>query len=111
MISKIDTKDYYRSLIEKYRSKIPTDLRHILLPDEAEMSQLAYAIKRLRVREEERYYVTEIQRRYQIPLRPNESVKRTMIRVRLDILRRRRDADEEEFFLHLDGPLPTDPLE
>ena len=90
---------------------IPTDLRAILLPDEADLSQLAIAIKRLRVKEEERYYVTEIQQRYQIPLRPNEPVKRTMIRVRLDILRERREADEEGFLLNIDGPLPTDPLE
>lgn len=111
MMSKIDTKGYFRSLIEKYRSTIPTDLRAILLPNEAEMLQLAIAIKRLRVIEEERYYVSEIQQRYGIPLRPNETVKRTMIRVRLDILSKRREADREGFVLDIDGPLPTDPLE
>ena len=111
MISPIDKEAHYRSLLKKYQSRIPSDLKDILLPDEAQMSQLAITIKRLRIKEEERNYVIEIQRRYRIPLRPNESVKRTMIRVRLAILRKRRDADEGEDIFDLYGPLPIDPLE
>lgn len=111
MIKPIDTKAHYEALVEKYRARIPLDLRDILLPDDTQMSELAMAIKRLRIKEEERYYVTEIQRRYRIPLRPNESVKRTMIRARLAILRKRRETGEDEDMVDIHGPLPTDPLE
>ena len=111
MMKPIDKEAHYRSLLKKYESIIPADLKGILLPDEAQMSQLAIAIKRLRIREEERNYVIDIQRRHRIPLRPNESVKRAMIRVRLAILRKRREAGEDENIFDLFGPLPTDPLE
>lgn len=112
MIYPIDTKAHYQSLVEQYRARIPADLKDILLSnDEDEISELAFAIKRLRAKEEERYYVTEIQRKHGIALRPNESVKKTMIRVRLDILRRRRSGDDEELLMDINDPLPTDPLE
>ncbi len=112
MIYPIDTKAHYESLVEQYRSRIPADLRDILLSnDEEGVSELAFAIKRLRAKEEERYYVTEIQRKHSIPLRPNESVKKTMIRVRLDILRRRRNGDDKELLTDINDAMPTDPLE
>jgi hypothetical protein len=111
IISPIDTKAHYQALVDQYRSKIPADLKNILLPDDTLMSEFAIAIKRLRSKEEERYYVTEIQRRHRIPLRPNESVKQAMIRARLAIIKRRREAGDGEDSVETNGPLPTDPLE
>jgi hypothetical protein len=99
------------TLIEKYLARIPSDIRDLLRPDPDQLAEFAVAIKRLRVKEEERYYVREIQRRYGVPTRPNESVKRTMIRVRLALLKQRQLGEETEEVVRATDPLPVDPLE
>ncbi|MEW5796672.1 MAG: hypothetical protein AB1772_09985 [Candidatus Zixiibacteriota bacterium] len=102
-------------LVEKYIARIPEGLRDLLSPGSEQYREFADALKALRLKEEERYYVMGIQRRYRLPIRPNESVKRTMIRVRLAIWKKRRqpeaDIDPESAILDLLGPLPVDPLE
>jgi hypothetical protein len=98
-------------LVSRYIARIPEDLRDLLIPPHEHLAQFAAAVKALRTKEEERYYVLDIQRRYRIPIRPNESVKETMIRVRLAILKKRLSADEDEKIADIFGRLPVDPLE
>jgi hypothetical protein len=97
--------------VEKYLARIPVDLRDLLAPDREHLGEFAAAVKSLSHKEEERSYVMAIQQDYRIPLRPNEAVKRTMIRVRLAILKRRREAEAEGVRIDTDASLPVDPLE
>lgn len=99
------------SLVEKYLARIPEDLRDLLGPDLKRLEEFALAIKALRIKEEERGYVMDIQYRYGLPLRPNESVKQTMIKVRLAILKKRREAAQDSSSVDIRGHLPVDPLE
>jgi hypothetical protein len=104
--------DAYRLLLERYVKRIPIGLRDILVPrGKHARLELARAIKALKIREEERNYVRELQRVYELPLRPNESVKRTMIRVRLKIVEELRQAAREGRRAEYDDKLPTDPLD
>ena len=98
-------------LVEEYLDRIPVDLRALLVPDQEHPAEFAAAIKLLRLKEEERSYVMAIQQRYRLPLRPNESVKRTMIRVRLATLKKLREAEIEGNPIDTDTSLPVDPLE
>jgi hypothetical protein len=94
--------------IERYRVQIPRQLWNILLPREGESPHaFAVAIKRLRIREQERNYVMSIQRKFRIPVRPNETVKESMTRVRL---KRLHDLSGDENRRGRDN-LPSDPLE
>jgi len=98
-------------LVEEYMAQIPVDLSNLLVPDQEHLAEFAAAVKSLRFKEEERSYVMDIQQDYRIPLRPNETVKQTMIRVRLAILKRRRAAQAEGVRIDTDLSLPVDPLE
>lgn len=98
-------------LLEQYLAQIPVDLRDLLAPDREHPVEFAAAVRSLPMKEEERSYVMAIQHRYRIPLRPNESVKRTMIRVRLSILKRLREAEADGEPIDTDVSLPVDPLE
>lgn len=99
------------ALVEKYLARIPEDLRDLLGPDSERREEFALAIKALRIKEEERGYVMDIQTRYGLPIRPNETVKQTMIKVRLAILRKRREAALDSSLVDIRGHLPVDPLE
>jgi hypothetical protein len=98
-------------LLEKYLARIPEDLRDLLVPATDHLDEFEAAIKSLRLKEEERYYVMQLQRRHGLPIRPAETVKETMIRARLTLLRKRREEAEEDDGLDLNDPLPVDPLE
>jgi len=98
-------------LLEKYLARIPEDIRYLLAPAADRLKEFEEAIKSLRRKEEERYYVMRLQRRYGLPIRPFETVKETMIRARLTILRKRREQAEEDTGVDLIDPLPVDPLE
>jgi hypothetical protein len=98
-------------LVEEYLERIPIALRDLLAPGQEHLAEFAVAVKSLRLKEEERAYVMAIQQRYRLPLRPNETVKRTMIRARLAILRKRQEAEAEGDIVDTDWPLPVDPLE
>ena len=98
-------------LLEKYLARIPEDLRDLLAPSSDHLEEFELAIKSLRLKEEERYYVMQLQRRHGLPIRPFETVKETMIKVRLTILRRRRENAEDDGGVDLSDPLPVDPLE
>jgi len=99
------------SLVEKYLARVPEDLRDLLGPKDDQTDDFASAVKALRLKEEERYYVMHLQRRHGLSIRPNESVKRTMIRARLTILHKRRESADDEDCFDLNDPLPVDPLE
>jgi len=101
----------HHPVVVKYLARIPADLHDLLLPDPKHAAEFVVAIKSLRDIEEERSYVMALQRRYALPLRPNESIKRTMIRVRLEILKKRREAEAEGKTFDPDRSLPVDPLE
>jgi hypothetical protein len=99
-------------LLQKYIAQIPRDLRHILIPrSEQGKAKLAAAVKAFRLRQVERNYVLDLQQYYKLPTRPNETVKQTMIRVRLAMLKRRRAAGVDRHRPMEGGVLPIDPLE
>jgi hypothetical protein len=98
-------------LVEKYLSRIPKDLRELLGPATDRLDEFEAALKSLRLKEEERYYVMQLQRRHGLSIRPSESVKRTMIRARLAIVRKRREGVEDDDLIDQNDPLPVDPLE
>jgi hypothetical protein len=98
-------------LVDEYLEQIPVGLRDLMAPARELLAEFAVAVKSLRLKEEERAYVMAIQQRYRLPLRPNETVKRTMIRARLAILRKRQEAEAEGDIVDTDWGLPVDPLE
>ena len=99
-------------LVKQYSKRIPQDLWDIILPQSPdEFTAFSAAIKALRLKEEERNYVIELQQQYDMPLRPNATVKETMIQVRLNVLRERRRRGEETDGQTVDDSLPVDPLE
>lgn len=98
--------------IKQYSRRIPRELWQIFLPQlPDEFAEFSTALKSLRLREEERNYVMELQREHEVPLRPNETVKETMIRVRLQNLRERRHHGRRSHNKVFDEDLPIDPLE
>jgi hypothetical protein len=99
-------------LLEHYLRRIPSSLRDLLVPrTRRERYRFAKAIKALRIREEERNYVRELQKKFDLPLRPNETVKETMIRVRLRRFRDIRRSAGEGWWPDCGDNFPTDPLE
>ena len=95
--------------LKRYLSGLPEDLWPQLLPDDpGDNPEFAQAVKGQRLLDEERSYVIALQQRYNMPLRPNMSVKDTMIGVRLrrwkQLVRQGRRGKDI-------GPMPTDPLE
>ncbi len=94
--------------MKQYAGRIPEELWYLFLPElPDELEAFSEALKSFRLREEERNYVMELQREYDIPIRPNESVKQTMIRVRLESIRERKHRRGSI----TRGELPIDPLE
>ena len=95
-----------------YLAAISRNLWDLLVPANPEMhTDFCATIHKLRVREVERNYVLDLQQVYRIPIRPNESVKATMIRVRLKILKQRLKRLEPGDRNSLFEELPVDPLE
>jgi hypothetical protein len=100
--------DYLRKQMDRYRSEIPAQLWDILLSKEGDdPEEFVTALKRLRIREQERDYVMAIQRNFRIPIRPQESVKESMSRARARILSRQRNGSNR----FRTRRLPLDPLE
>lgn len=92
---------------------VPVSVWDLLAPiDNDEIDNYVKNAKALRIREKERNYVLDIQNNYNLPLRPNESLKRTMIRVRLQVLRKRLQNRKHRNGTIKDSfNLPIDPLE
>jgi len=99
-------------ILQKYLSGIPQELWDLLLPDDkAHLGQLASAVKAQHIRQEERNYVMDLQFQYRLPLRPNETVKETMIRARLRQWKKQSGYMDGQSRSNTGGQLPTDPLE
>ena len=97
---------------EDYLGSVPANAWDLLVPsDSGEYDDFCKRVRRLSIYEEERSYVMDLQRAFRIPLRPNESVKATMIRARLKILKLRAKATREGAEDAGFGELPSDPLE
>lgn len=104
-----NSKDLLKVL--EYIEKIPVSCLDLVVPFcEEDLRALEKSIKAIRTREKERNYVMEIQRHYKLPLRPNESLKETMIRVRLKLLKERVKKNRKKLSLE-PGSFPIDPLE
>lgn len=101
-----------RKLTERCGREIPTDLHHLLLPVERQQwHAFLVKAKKLRIREIERNYVMELQTKHNLSVRPNESVKATMIRARLRILKNRLQKMRVEEPGAPKRIMPVDPLE
>lgn len=92
-----------------YLKQVPQDLWPLMIPDNLEdLIVFAGQIKKLRIWEKERNYVMELQQVYHLPLRPNATVKETMIAARLQQVKKRnrplKESDDS-------GDLPIDPFE
>lgn len=95
--------------LTNYLKQIPQELWSQLVPDNIEELQLfAKQIKKLRITEKERNYVMELQQIYKLPLRPNATVKETMIAARLNAIKKQNRPLKESDDL---GDLPIDPFE
>jgi hypothetical protein len=78
-------------VIKEYLSNIPTDIWDLLLPDSpADLAQFSSDIRSCRAQQEERDFIMEVQIRHGLPLRPNASVRDTVIAVRIQHLREKR---------------------
>lgn len=96
--------------LTNYLKQIPKELWIQLVPNNLDDLQLfAKKIKQLRIKEKERNYVMELQQSYRLPLRPNSTVKETMIAARLQkIKKKNRPLSKNSEDL---GDLPIDPFE
>ena len=98
--------------VKKYSEEIPDQLHDLLLPgDRSEFEEFSKRVKALRFILEERAYVMDLQDFYELPLRPNASVKETMIRARLKYRQERLENDGKFPEPGADENLPVDPLE
>ncbi len=99
-------------ILKEYLAGIPKQLWNLLLPgDKAHLGQLASAVKAQRIKQEERNYVMDLQYQYRLSLRPNETVKETMIRARLRQWKKQSGYRDGQSRFNTGGQLPTDPLE
>lgn len=97
--------------IGRYLRTAPKKFWPILLPDEiTDYADFAAALAVQRRNEEERTYVMNLQRKYKLPLRPCDSVKRTMIMARIKHLKKRGRFQFRRKTGYR-GNLPIDPLE
>lgn len=97
--------------IGRYLRTAPKKFWPILLPDEiTDYADFAAALAVQRRNEEERTYVMNLQRKYKLPLRPCDSVKRTMIMARIKHLKKRGRFQFRRKSGYR-GNLPIDPLE
>jgi hypothetical protein len=97
---------------DEYLAVIPKNLWNLLVPaNPEELADFCATTHKLRIREVERDYVMDLQRVYRMPIRPNESIKATMIRVRLMILKQRLKHHETGHRNSLFDELPVDPFE
>ncbi len=98
--------------IKDYLSGIPENIHYLLVGQtKQDFLALRQAIKKQRKNQQEREYVIEIQQRYRLPLRPNSTVKATMIRARLRLKSIMARSTNSGHYYGSEGELPVDPLE
>lgn len=72
---------------------IPEDIKKIFIPDgEDELLELELNTTNFRAREKEREKVMQLQKQYNLPLRPNQMLREVMIRIRIMQLRKSKDG-------------------
>ncbi len=105
------TKKNITEILSDYSKKIPRQIRQLLVPGgKTETKKFGQLITDLAIKEKERNYIMEIQLSYDLPLRPNDSLKATMITARLKILQMRKQH-YKKLKPGRRGNLPVDPLE
>lgn len=76
--------------LREYIQKIPSNCWPLLLPGSAcDFKELEDAIRECRAEEEIRNSVMSVQMRFGLPLRPNLSVRETLLRLRIQKLKKR----------------------
>jgi len=76
--------------VVKFLASLPKDIRNIFVPkNEDELLSLELNITRFSSREKEREKVMDLQREFGLPLRPNQSLKDVLIRVRIAAIKKK----------------------
>lgn len=97
--------------IQNYLASVPEDLWDLVLPESpSQLGLLARAIHELRAREAQREYIIGLQKKYELPLRPNATMHETMKLVRLERKKRQSQRNKGITF-DRDGNPPIDPDE
>ena len=74
--------------VQKMVEDIPEDLRDLFIPKtEDELLQLECQLVRLGKKEDIRTQVMRLQKKFNLPLRPNMSLKDVGVRIRIELLR------------------------
>ena len=75
-------------VIKDYLANIPENVWDILLPESVdELAEFSSEVKSCLTQSEERDFIMKVQRDHGLPLRPNASVRETVIAVRIQHLR------------------------
>ena len=97
--------------IQNYLASVPEDLWDLVLPESpSQLGLLARAIHELRAREAQREYIIGLQKKYELPLRPNATMHETMKLVRLE-RKKRQSQRKRDIKFDRDGNPPIDPDE
>lgn len=98
--------------IQNYLASLPKDLWDLVLPESpAQLGLFARSIHALRAREAQREYIIGLQKKYDLPLRPNATIQETMKLVRLERKKRSGRRNSSGLKFDRDGNPPTDPDE
>jgi hypothetical protein len=78
-------------VIKQYLANIPENVWDILLPESVDdLTEFSSDIRSCLTQGEEREFIMKVQLDHGLPLRPNASVRDTVIAVRIEHLRRKR---------------------
>lgn len=79
---------------------IPVDLMNIFAPNTAdELVQFELNVAKFRAREKERAKVMYLQKQHKLPLRPNQSLKDVVVRVRIkQLCKEKNDSEDRGFY-------------
>lgn len=88
MINKLEINFEEYQELKKYLDGLPEDIWDILIPsDEKDYKAFMSEIKYCRANEETKTHIMRIQRQFDLPLRPNETIRKTVKKVRIKVLR------------------------
>ncbi len=89
-----ELKNYPKLL--KYLTGISKDIWDLLLPENIEdYQEFADDIESCRATEEIRNHIMKVQNRFNLPLRPNSSVKETIQLVRVETIKKKKSQFED----------------
>ena len=85
-----DVKELY-PLVLDYALHLPVELRELFIPGtNSEIRMLEQSLAKLKKREEERGQVITLQFKYGLPFRPNMSLRETIIKCKIEEMRKKR---------------------